>query len=345
MRQHTPASGAEELIAKVATAHHAAIRRWQTVQCEVESQETVNGQKLTRSCRLWVDGDNIRCQETSSGDGLRYEGLCESGVVLQLALPIEGMTSSKAANANRSVGRDPFFSCNPPALLLYGFPRFPSSVAPFAEFLAQRHTALTADNVKSDGRDVVRVAMSIPTPAKVPSTWDFEVYFDPAVNYLVRKRVMRTNGRDDGRRECEITSFQEPQPGVFFPTESKAVAYRLGKVVSTTTTKVKDLKLNVPISKDVMRLRIPAGAKVMDRISGKTYTQGASGGADGPVRPFAKFESLNAVVTSPGDPPPTPWMERHTTPSSWNYWLIAAGLLAMLFIAGAVRRARRNAVG
>ncbi|MFO0811184.1 MAG: hypothetical protein U0746_21350 [Gemmataceae bacterium] len=109
------------------------------------------------------------------------------------------------------------------------------------------------------------------------------IWFDPAVNYLVRKRVNETTDRKR-RFEFEVTAFRECKPGVFFPEKVVTREFADNKLTGTTTVDV-TAHVNDPVDPSVFELRFPEGTSITDKATGVVYVTGPDG------RPDPKYKS------------------------------------------------------
>jgi len=132
------------------------------------------------------------------------------------------------------------------------------------------------------GRDMVFVQISHDLST-------LKMWFDPNVNYLLRKVVMSPKkSRDEGYVECEVIHFREYSPAVYFPEVIEHRTYREGRLSGTKTVKLESAVVNEPISARLFQLNFPVGIRVADQMQGKTYKVGlGESEADGTQRPLA----------------------------------------------------------
>src|SRR5436305_13161907 len=69
-----------DLVSVVTTAHKAAVQRWSTLYCVVERRDGSGSDTRVTRCTFWMNGDRIRCHETSNNDPRVYDGLSSGGV-------------------------------------------------------------------------------------------------------------------------------------------------------------------------------------------------------------------------------------------------------------------------
>ena len=100
--------------------------------------------------------------------------------------------------------------------------------------------------------------------------WTVELYFDPSVNYLIKKAVFIQNNTNFRRVE-EITSFKEQAKRLFFPTECTNRSFNGTKLTRSTITNFTDVSINEEIPDDIFSLRFPHGILFIDNVNRTTY--------------------------------------------------------------------------
>jgi hypothetical protein len=110
------------------------------------------------------------------------------------------------------------------------------------------------------GHDVWKVRFAIPDSSGNPSESYIDLYFDPSVNYLVRKSVVRvkTNEKDYAAPR-QVTKFKDCGKGVFFPLEVEIG----GANNHVATHRVRELVVNSELPSDALDFSFPP--KVMVR--------------------------------------------------------------------------------
>jgi hypothetical protein len=134
----------------------------------------------------------------------------------------------------------------------------------------------------------------------------YEVWFDPRVNYLVRRIIATENDR---RMDVSVTSFAEAKPGIFFPERIEMTLTNAGKQTDARSTVFSDIRVNEPISPAVFDRRFPSGLHVEDLVTGKSYTTNAPGepGTDSEDLVVGGALTRNAVPKDVTREEPRPW--------------------------------------
>lgn len=116
--------------------------------------------------------------------------------------------------------------------------------------------------------------------------WTTRVWFDPSMKYLARKRVDELAG-GKSRIECEIETFREAKPGIFFPIKGVSRWYTNGKLNALSTVEA-TVEVNDPVKGDVFALQFPDRVSVADKAKGIEYVTGPDGEPlpGGPVQPI-----------------------------------------------------------
>lgn len=100
--------------------------------------------------------------------------------------------------------------------------------------------------------------------------WTVDLYFDPSVNYLIKKAVY-THNKTGFRRIEEVASFKEHANGVFFPESILNRAFNGTRLVRSTVTKFTNVKINDEISSDIFNIPYQHGVLFFDNINRTTY--------------------------------------------------------------------------
>ncbi len=161
-----------------------------------------------------------------------------------------------------------------------------------------------------------------------------QFWFDPQVNFLVRKRtVTAKNQPTEIRSEGTVTRFKEALPGIFFPEVVEVRQYVGGRLASEQTFNFKDIRVNQSIPADIFSLRLPAGTDVTDTVLGKRYTVDANGNPVGPMQDLIRMASA---------PPPgvAPRTETREEPRPLTRWILPASVL-LLVVAGLIWSVRK----
>jgi hypothetical protein len=189
------------------------------------------------------------------------------------------------------------------------------TVVSFDELLNTPHQLHQVRRVVEAGRELVYVELE-------HSTSHRKFWFDPAVNYLVRKLVGTTKGQPtEFRSVLEVTRFKELEPGLFFPERVEARYFYNGdNPLSNNVVVFADVRVNRPLPPETFQLRLPAGTTVTDNLQGKVYDVNEDGKPVGPVRSLF-------TATSSGITPRAPTLEE---PASTTSWILPASLGVLL---------------
>jgi hypothetical protein len=333
-----PSSG-KELLTFVQEAHKATYESIRTCSCKVEFSLTITNKSppVTQSCSsdFWGSSDVSRAKVSESGDQTDY--LWKDSVRTTVT------RTSVNGQAAASASRDAFDGtkrarCDPwcQGLLLLNVPGTIEYV-PFGRLVERARSCDKADRKSIGGKPMILVRLSFDPVTKGEDEWDMEVYFDPSVNYLVRKAVY-VNRRI--RREDEVASFKECAPGVFFPEEIVGRSEYNGSQDTSCATHISNVKVNEPIAEDIFRLRFPNNIILTDGIIGGQYHVDAQGNRISEVKPLAQgpgAPGLEAGVI--------PGIESESEPWPVSRWILLFSLLVLIAggIGALVRWRRRRA--
>jgi hypothetical protein len=166
-----------------------------------------------------------------------------------------------------------------------------------------------------------------------------EFWFDPSVNYLIRKLSTTIPGKRTDVYTTEVIRFREPASGIYFPEQVKVVSSSDNRHVATETFTFTDIEINRPLPPTFFEMRFPPGTPIRDQLKGTTYVAGEDG------RPVGE------ATLSPSPPPPPaipavePRAETKEEPRSWSWVILPASLsvLALAVCLYAVQRWRTRA--
>lgn len=204
------------------------------------------------------------------------------------------------------------------------------SFYPFEEILRQPHEIRGAERLPSKE---IHLALS-------HAGGRLELWFDPKVNYLVRKSEMVPVGDPTIQLRHEVLTFSEPSPGVFVPVTVEHRAFKKGPLRATVQTVLSELKVNNPSTKAALRIPGIAGLECIDLTRDIKYKIDADGNRAGPE---SKVEVLRGAPPVMPAPPVLPANVVQSQPStSWWVWLLIVS--AVIVVAGlALAIVRRRA--
>jgi hypothetical protein len=177
-----------------------------------------------------------------------------------------------------------------------------------------------------------------------------ELWFDPQVNFLVRRLVLTSNfpGAGEKRAENEVVRFKEVAPAIYFPEQVELQVYKDAKVESKRSVTFSNIRVNQPLPAEVFRLRFPDGVNLVDSIQGRMYKVDAEGREIGPARdekgaelhlakspPFPADTSQQANLTQTQEEP-QPAAERLA------HWVVLLSLVILASAGGLWLRWRKR---
>lgn len=184
------------------------------------------------------------------------------------------------------------------------------------------------------------MTMTAVTKRDNPSPWEISIYFDPQVNYLVRKTIYATS-TDRGRflREDEVLQFKECGPGLFFPERVVCRTSLNGILDFQCQTTISDIRLNEALPEGTFALSFRTGIRLTDTVENVRYRIDTRG------MPISIKEPLPKTTPPPplgDDPEFTGETERE--PRTLAQWLVITSLclLGMATVAASLRFLRRT---
>ncbi|MBM4072822.1 MAG: hypothetical protein FJ271_28425 [Planctomycetes bacterium] len=199
---------------------------------------------------------------------------------------------------------------------------------------------------QSLNKDFVPIDPTIVT-ASLRETVEF--WFDPRVNYLIRKHLIRgLNAKEHAKNAAKrhqgpfsfsgeivrtVTRFIEHQPGIFFPEAVKTERpHKKGEVTLSSLAVFSNVKINEPIPDEAFRFRFPPGILVTDHVTKKFGMTDAAGELTLPPR-----DDKGVIATRPGlksvgaIEPPAP--QPREEPMVWlRWWWLFPVLVALLVV-------------
>src|SRR5579883_227764 len=263
----------ERLVATARDGNQAAILSIHSMECKYErkpwggtsAEKASEYWNLFSPGRFWRSGEDYR-HFKPNGDRTTTDALIRNGRGLflrkgpQFPRPLLGyQTLTPVYGVGGFMWRWLSFSHWGPV---------PISFYPFHEILNHPH--------------VIRAAERLPPPASeihIELTHDrgrLEFWFDPKVNYLVRKSVMIPPDTTY-RWEDEVIEFAEPSPSVFVPVVVEHRCLIEGVLQATIRTTLTELKVNQPLAKNALRLPGIEGMECTDAERETKYKVDADG--------------------------------------------------------------------
>lgn len=333
---------AQDLLAEVRAGNKAALDSIRTLFCRMTVETPVSpvSRSETSPVDYWQSGDSHRIRFSDAfqlTDAVRHNGVNRSSSLSQE----RNIFSIRPVQTDERTGRfDPYGSG---LLKLFGPKGWRLTLE---KILSQPHKIKSVARQPLDGHDCVVVKMSFKLEGEL--TGNFEIWFDPKVNYLARKLIGDFTGPPDrpmARRESQVLKFVEVATGIHFPVEAETKFTSNDKLTQHDVVTFSDIRINQPLPADIFALPIPPNSKVLDAIQDREYTVDASGKEYGPSRPLAKGMPAPAGKSgqAPGSPPSPPVVAQTATtkePEPVTRWVLY-GLLLVLAIAGSIWYVRR----
>jgi hypothetical protein len=340
-----PSSG-QALLDFVRDAHRASRESIRTCACRLEFVGTLTSPRpdsTDQKCsgRFWCSPDAMRARYLEFGqdtDSL-WKDSVRNVVLRTSAEGRQAVAATRSSYANLHAGRcDPWVR----ALLVLNIPTHGIENAPFEKLVSEAARWTKAERSLIGDKELIVIGLHFSGTKQIPNSWDVEVYFDPAVNYLVRKVIYVDEGsKGPFRREDEVLQFKECAPGLYFPEKIEGWSGTATNRDFHYVTVISDIRLNQPLPDDVFHFNFPNGVYLSDGIRGTNYRVGSKGNRISPEIPFGKIP-----------PPPVgavaqvvPGSETQEEPKPITRWILplSVGILVLAAIAALVRRWRRSA--
>lgn len=338
---------AQDLLADVRAGNKAALDSIRTLFCRMTVVTPVSpvSRSETSPVDYWQSGDSVRIRFDDAfqiTDTVRHQDINRTSfITLRPASEQRSVFSIRALTPEQSHGRfDPYGSG---LLKLFGTKGAPLTLE---SILSQTHKVKKVTKQPFEGGECIVLEMSVKFDAQ--STGNFEIWFDPKVNYLARRLIGDFTGPSDRpkvHRESQVLRFVEAAPGIHFPVEAETKFTSNDKLTQHDVVTFSDILINQPLPADIFELPIPPNSKVLDAIQDREYTVDASAKEFGISRPLAKGMTALAGKSgqAPGSPPSPPVVALTATtnePEPITRWILY-GLLLVLAIAGGIWYVRR----
>ena len=344
---------AQDLLAEVRAGNKSALDSIRTLFCRmtVETPVSAVNRSGTSPVDYWQSGDSLRIRFEDAfqiTDAVRLKEISRTSfITLRPASEQRSVFSIRALQPEQLHGRfDPYGSG---LLKLFGTKGAPLTLE---AILGQPHKVKKVTKQPIEGGECIVLEMSVKFDSQ--STGNFEIWFDPKVNYLARKLIGDFTGPPDRpkvRRESQVLRFVEAAPGIHFPVEAETKFINNDKLTHHEVATFSDIRINQPLPTGIFELPIPPNSKVLDAIQDREYTVDGSGKETGISRPLAKGMPAPAGKSgqAPGSaasPPVVALTATTKEPEPVTRWVLY-GLLLVLAIAGGiwyVRRLRASAI-
>jgi hypothetical protein len=207
------------------------------------------------------------------------------------------------------------------------------------QLFAQSPGVSDASLVEFDGEQLVVVKAVHPDTrfGKTYKNTKFEIYFDPTLNYLVRRvRVLTppdsSKGLESGLIEDRVAGrFEKFENGVWFPMLVEVDIKSAGRSYSNSKylLEVTDITINDELPQDAMDFQFPENCVVVHNPPVDGRRKGTLYGKDNkPIKDVASINELPELPDQIGES----WFNRNSL-----YWLGVFALFALLVVAIVVR--------
>ncbi len=328
-----PAVSAQDILEEVRAGNKSALESIRTLSCRITlaSPTSQRGPMAESTADYWQSGDSWRVH--FQGAGQVHDSVGHDSIIRRLTrsekrtrFVIKRAEPDEPPSRFDPYGRGLLKLCGPKGWSLT-----------LEELLHRPHKLGKVTRESHEGREYIVLKISIKLEGELKG--DFEIWFDPQVNYLARKLIgeITSSTPTKTRRESQVLRFLEAAPGVYFPVEAETKFYNDGKLAQHDVVTFSEIRVNQPLAPNLFELPIPPNSTVSDSIQDREYQVDAQGKAFGPERSLIKFAPLPAGSAQ---------TETMTEPESVTRWIVYA-LLGVLAIAGGiwyVRRLRATAI-
>lgn len=333
---HAVAAG--DLLTDSCNSHQATIESIRTFHCRVSfSFERPQPWGNTMTGEYWRIGSTFRCKSNRGSavtDSSNRDGVTTS-------FTVDSKQSGDKGRDGHITNKDMPYLCDAWSyglLSLFGGDRFRVSLK---ELIGSAGATSSARHAEKENRRMVRIEIST-------SRADLEVWLDPSVNYLVRHLKGTMKGAVKLEGEFTVESFQEVNPGVFFPAKVTYTGFK-GKDREKTgwVAVFSGIEINQPLADKALDIRFPPGLLVHDDIRNGVFRTNAAGAAVLPAlsEKGQRIELVSnpAVPTSAresADDKPLRVTEEESQPRS--RWILPVAIVLLLLgcALGVVRRNR-----
>lgn len=331
----------EQLLATARDGNRAAIASLRTMECayarsllDTPPERANRKYFFLHSGRFWRSGSTYRLFESHENfDDFDREYIWRDGRMLILRTPRRQFPGVNASLSWVTPGPVDGTGGDMWQYLLFShWGRERASFFTFEEITNQAHKLRAAERLPSKE---LRIELQHDGAQRQ------EFWFDPKVNYLVRRCVWVPVSDDTIRWEHEVTEFAEPAPGVFVPTTIDVHCFEGGKRMAGARMRITNLKVNRALPAGALRLPNIAGMDCIDldrNVKFRVDADGKRTGAESPAN--VVFGAPNATDASGAGAPPQPPPPSREPMGWWVWALIGSGALVVAGVALGVKRRR-----
>ncbi len=323
----------ESLLKTLRLAHNAALDSIHTFSCAILVEGGKDSFKEVVHGKYWRSGNTIRAHEVYP-DGFVEEVLIQDSELKSIGTTLNVESGRASHAASRKAGSSAVFMCDVWEYMLCKVPT-PQGRKPLNDLLHVCSDSVEVEKLKEKGRHFIKLSCKFLDELGNPA--DLELWFDPSVNYLVRKMSLRYGqSAPRNRLICEVLAFSEAEPGIYFPEKCSIHLYEGQTLLSNSLVTLSKIEVNQAIPGNVFNLEIPKGTTLYDAISGTQYAVDRGGRQIGRARNLNQIHLLAASEKRASAFSKQTADERHTV----GYW-IALGSVLLLVLAGAAWVYRR----
>lgn len=316
------ARGESELLDEILAGNQSTLSGIRTLACRMVVTTPVQPkgmlQRPPRAAEYWSSEGVSRVRLTS--DAGETNSVQRDGALRQLFLPRTRSTENPAVFSIRAVAphqpHGAYDAWKLGLLKLCGPRGFPLTLQ---ELVEGKHELRRIEHDVVDGRDLVVAGFTVQVSDDVAG--EFDIWFDPKLNFLARKRIATFAG--DNRRETNVLRFREVLPAVYFPEYVETRHFQMGELVEHQTVEFFDIRINSPLPSDWFELSIPGGAHVHDAIADKEYDTDSRGIQVGVARSLPKGTPLPLGLAQSAGP-------TSHEPLPWARWIVPGSLIVLV---------------
>lgn len=287
-----------ELLQFVQSAHKASRDLILTSHCRVKFEITVNvgnpPAPLSQSCSSehWHSDNAVRVRVIERDHVVDYvwKDSIENAIVTKEVNGKKQIAATRNGFPTRYTHRGDAWVRG---LLVVNLPGS-SQAFPFEDLLGRASKVLKVSKKALEGGEMIVVRLLFTSSTEENHPWESEIYFDPSVNYLIRRVIRSRTGSRFADIE-EVVSYKDCGKGVFFP---ERVVGRAGvsdePSEANSQSLLSDIHINEPLAPGIFRLRFPHGISLTDSVRGTTYRVDSEG------NPLSAEKPLGTA------PPPAP---------------------------------------
>jgi hypothetical protein len=283
----------------IASGNKTSIEMIHTYYAEIRLDNSLQGKPYSRTAKYWrergriryreewnptrttdieIVGDRLLCIPTVNGK-VKLDSHVSGAVIAdknQHALELFAWEYSLFA---LPVGVGPT-----PPLIIYSLPE-----------AVQKGRVKTLEWSEVSGRRLAHLNIELN-----PGVREYEVWVDPARNWLVTKCIhdFRPPGEPIFKLEYQVDEWAEPSPTIFVPTKVLEKTWFKGKLIGDGTIRMTDVRVNSPLPMCPPMPSLPAGTLVADKVQGGVYQIDGSGKRMGDFTPARDYFPI-ATTTDP----------------------------------------------